>query len=95
MGLLSLSDQKLRAAGGQLFPVSRHLLARYIRPPGHSTGKRQLSSVPTWQPQSPDLNQEFPFHSWKSVLPEDSRVRQKGSQRKGAFLRDSKTLLGA
>lgn len=40
------------ATYSQLFPVGRHLLACYIRPPGHSAGKRQLSSIPTWQPRA-------------------------------------------
>lgn len=88
--------QKLQAAWGQLFPVSRHLPARYVRPPGHSTRRRQLSPVPTWQLRSPGLSQEFPFHSWKKCLARGFSVGdRKGRRRKERAFERSEALFRA
>lgn len=84
VGLLSLSDAEAPGRTGRIVSCKQALLAPYVRPPGHSTRRRQLSSIPTWQPWSPGLSQEFPFPSWKKCPAGGFLARdRKGRGRKG------------
>lgn len=60
-GLLSLSDARALGSSGRLFPVSTHLLALYIRPPGHCQEEAScLSSPMAAQEPQPGPGISFP-----------------------------------